>query len=65
LKRTRSNTDRRVFDLTLTRKGEAVAAEIPDIALPVLNGRVKSFTKAEFKELLRLLGKFIDADIAR
>lgn len=65
LKRTRSNTDRRVFDLTLTRKGEAVAAEIPDIALPVLNGRVKSFTKAEFKELLRLLGKFIDADTAR
>ncbi len=65
LKRTRSNTDRRVFDLTLTRKGEAVAAEIPDIALPVLNERVKSFTKAEFKELLRLLGKFIDADTAR
>jgi DNA-binding MarR family transcriptional regulator len=65
LKRTRSNTDRRVFDLTLTRKGEAVAAEIPDIALPVLNGCVKSFTKAEFKELLRLLGKFIDADTAR
>lgn len=65
LKRTRSNTDRRVFDLKLTNKGEAVAAEIPDIALPVLNGRVKSFSKAEFKELLRLLGKFIDADTTR
>ena len=64
-KRTRSNTDRRVFDLKLTNKGEAVAAEIPDIALPVLNGRVKSFSKAEFKELLRLLGKFIDADTTR
>ena len=65
LQRTRSNTDRRVFDLKLTNKGEAVAAEIPDIALPVLNGRVKSFSKAEFKELLRLLGKFIDADTTR
>jgi DNA-binding MarR family transcriptional regulator len=65
LKRSRSNTDRRVIDLKLTRKGEAIAAEIPSIALPVLNGRLKNFSKAEFKELQRLLGKFIDADTQR
>jgi DNA-binding MarR family transcriptional regulator len=65
LKRSRSNTDRRVVDLKLTRKGEAIAAEIPTIALPVLNERVRNFSKAEFKELLRLLGKFIDADTDR
>lgn len=65
LKRTRSNTDRRVVDLTLTRKGEAIAAKVPDIALPVLNERVRNFSKAEFKELLRLLGKFIGTDIDR
>ena len=65
LKRSRSNTDRRVIDLKLTRKGEAIAAEIPNIALPVLNGRLKNFSKAEFKELQRLLGKFIDADTQR
>ncbi|RUL66489.1 MarR family transcriptional regulator [Dyella dinghuensis] len=65
LKRTRSNTDRRVVDLKLTRKGEAIAANIPDMALPVLNERVRNFSKTEFKELLRLLGKFIDADTQR
>jgi DNA-binding MarR family transcriptional regulator len=65
LKRSRSNTDRRVIDLKLTRKGEAIAAEVPNIALPVLNGRLKNFSKAEFKELQRLLGKFIDADTQR
>ncbi|MFC3653182.1 MarR family winged helix-turn-helix transcriptional regulator [Dyella humi] len=65
LKRSRSNTDRRVVDLKLTRKGEAAAAEIPDIALPVLNGRLRNFSKAEFEELQRLLGKFIDADTRR
>jgi DNA-binding MarR family transcriptional regulator len=65
LKRTRSNTDRRVVDLKLTRKGEAIAADIPDIALPVLNARVRNFSKTEFKELLRLLGKFMDADTQR
>jgi DNA-binding MarR family transcriptional regulator len=65
LKRSRSEADRRVFDLRLTTKGDAIAAEIPGIALPVLNGRVKNFSKTEFKELLRLLGKFMDADTPR
>jgi DNA-binding MarR family transcriptional regulator len=65
LKRSRSNTDRRVVDLKLTSKGEAIAAEIPNVAVPVLNARMKNFSKAEFEELLRLLGKFIDAETTR
>lgn len=63
LRRTRRSTDRRVVDLTLTSKGQQVAAAIPDIALPVLNGRLQNFSNEELKELLRLLGKFIDADV--
>jgi DNA-binding MarR family transcriptional regulator len=59
LKRSRSVDDRRVVNLTLTEKGEEVAAQIPEIAPQVLNERLKKFTKAEFEELRRLLRKFI------
>jgi DNA-binding MarR family transcriptional regulator len=59
LKRSRSVGDRRVVNLTLTAKGEEVAARIPEIAPRVLNARLKKFTKAEFEELRRLLRKFI------
>jgi DNA-binding MarR family transcriptional regulator len=59
LERSRSVDDRRVVNLTLTDKGEEVAARIPEIAPQVLNARLKKFTKAEFEELRRLLNKFI------
>jgi DNA-binding MarR family transcriptional regulator len=59
LERSRSTDDRRVVNLALTKKGEEVAAEIPNIAPEVLNARLKKFTKAEFEELSRLLNKFI------
>jgi DNA-binding MarR family transcriptional regulator len=59
LERSRSMDDRRVVNLLLTKKGEEVAAEIPNIAPEVLNARLKKFTKAEFEELCRLLDKFI------
>ena len=59
LKRSRSADDRRVVNLTLTEKGEEVAARIPEIAPQVLNARLRKFTKAEFEELRRLLQKFI------
>jgi DNA-binding MarR family transcriptional regulator len=62
LTRSRSTADRRVFDLKLTRKGETVAAQIPNIAPAVLNARLRNFSKSEFEELLRLLGKFVDVD---
>jgi DNA-binding MarR family transcriptional regulator len=59
LERSRSVDDRRVVNLVLTKKGEAIAGEIPAVAPEVLNVRLKKFTKAEFDELCRLLNKFI------
>jgi len=58
LERSRSVDDRRVINLSLTKKGEEVAAQIPEIAPQVLNARLRKFTKAEFVELRRLLNKF-------
>ncbi|SMG53703.1 MarR family winged helix-turn-helix transcriptional regulator [Paraburkholderia susongensis] len=59
VERSRSVDDRRVVNLTLTKEGQAIAAQIPQIAPKVLNARLRKFTKAEFEELRRLLNKFI------
>lgn len=59
LERSRDDKDRRVVNLTLTRAGTRVAEAIPDIVPPVLNTHLKSFTRAEFEELRRLLAKFV------
>ena len=59
LERSRSLEDRRVVNLALTKKGEEVAAQIPEVAPDVLNAHLKNFNKAEFEELRRLLGKFL------
>src|SRR5258706_9723186 len=61
LARTRSVEDRRVVNLALTEKGQGVAVRIPEVAPDVLNSRLASFTKAEFVEFPRLLGKFLGA----
>ncbi|MGX6565759.1 MarR family winged helix-turn-helix transcriptional regulator [Cupriavidus necator] len=61
LARSRSTSDRRVVNLTLTEKGQAVAAQIPEIVPPVLNVRLKDFTHEEFIEFRRLLIKFAGA----
>jgi DNA-binding MarR family transcriptional regulator len=61
LERSRNLEDRRVVNLTLTKKGLEVANQIPDIAPTVLNARLKRFTKEEFKEFGRLLNKFLEA----
>ncbi|WP_017776823.1 MarR family winged helix-turn-helix transcriptional regulator [Paraburkholderia kururiensis] len=58
LTRSRSAEDRRVVNLKLTPMGDDIAGRIPDIASEVLNRRLQGFTKAEFKEFLRLLRKF-------
>jgi DNA-binding MarR family transcriptional regulator len=59
LERSRSLEDRRVVNLKLTEKGEEVASQLPEIAPLVLNNRLKDFSRAEFKELHRLLFKFL------
>jgi DNA-binding MarR family transcriptional regulator len=58
LERSRSADDRRVINLSLTKKGEEVTAQIPKIAPLVLNARLRKFTKTEFVDLCRLLSKF-------
>ncbi|WP_321915010.1 MarR family transcriptional regulator [Paraburkholderia sp. J11-2] len=60
LERSRDADDRRVVNLHLTAKGQATAAQIPEVAPHVLNARLRKFTKAEFAELNRLLRKFTD-----
>ena len=59
VERSRSLEDRRVVNLKLTEKGEEVASQLPEIAPLVLNNRLKDFSRAEFKELHRLLFKFL------
>ena len=59
LERSRSLEDRRVVNLNPTEKGEEVAIQVPEIVPGVLNNRLKDFSTAEFKELLRLLVKFL------
>ena len=60
LERSRSLEDRRVVNLTLTEKGGEISAQIPEIAPGVLNARLKHFNREEFKELGRLLNKFLE-----
>ena len=60
LTRTRSQDDRRVVNLELTGAGREVALRIAEIAPDVLNARLQCFTKDEFEELRRLLGKFLN-----
>ena len=60
LQRSRSLEDRRVVNLALTKKGEEVAGQIPEVAPDVLNAHLKKFSKAEFEDLRRLLRKFLD-----
>lgn len=59
VERSRSVDDRRVVNLALTKAGEAVTAQIPEIAPKVLNARLHGFTTSEFEELRRLLRKFM------
>jgi len=61
LSRSRSLDDRRVVNLTVTRKGQEVAERIPDVAPKVLNQRLRNFSKEEFAEFRRLLAKFAGA----
>jgi DNA-binding MarR family transcriptional regulator len=61
LVRTRSTDDRRIVNLQLTEKGLQLTKEIPKIAPEVLNDRLKDFTQDEFRELQRLLRKFVNA----
>lgn len=60
IERQRSESDRRVVELTLTAVGRRKVAELLPLAVDGLNNAVASFSKAEFSELVRLLNKLVD-----
>ncbi len=59
LVRERSSSDRRVVNLSLTPRGNEVAAQIPHVLSEVLNEHLRGFSPKEFAQLLDLLRRFI------
>ncbi|HUW38986.1 MAG TPA: MarR family transcriptional regulator [Rhodocyclaceae bacterium] len=59
LLRERSTLDRRVVNVTLTERGQAIAAQIPFTLAEVLNQHLRGFSEAEFKQFLDLLQRFV------
>ncbi len=61
LERNRSQQDRRVVELVLTRAGEQKVDELKPQLVTLLNETLSGFDAAEFAELTRLLNKLIAA----
>jgi len=59
LQRQRSETDRRVVHLALTRKGREAAAEIPAMVSAELQRHLAGFSTAERQTLLQLLTRML------
>ena len=59
LQRTRSSTDRRVVELTLTEQGRALTTLIPHHLAAVYNAGLAGFTAEEFVTLKQLLRRII------
>jgi DNA-binding MarR family transcriptional regulator len=57
--RTRSNSDRRVVELTLTDTGRAATARIPYNLSRAYNAQLAGFTASEFTDLKALLRRLI------
>lgn len=57
IERLRSDEDRRVVHLHLTKAGEATAEEVPHVLAAVNNDFLRGFSEAEWKQLRKLLGR--------
>jgi DNA-binding MarR family transcriptional regulator len=57
IERLRSDEDRRVVYLSLTKAGEAAAAKVPHVLAAVNNDFLRGFSEAEWKQLRKLLGR--------
>jgi DNA-binding MarR family transcriptional regulator len=57
IERLRSDEDRRVVHLHLTKAGEAVAEKVPHVLASVNNDFLRGFSEAEWKQLRKLLGR--------
>jgi DNA-binding MarR family transcriptional regulator len=59
VERVRSETDRRVVHLRLTKDGEAAAEQVPDVLAAVNNDLLRGFTKQEWTTLKELLQRML------
>ena len=59
IERVRSETDRRVVHLRLTRDGEAAAEQVPHVLAAVNNDFLRGFTKAEWGEMKDFLQRML------
>jgi DNA-binding MarR family transcriptional regulator len=57
IERARSDEDRRVVNLRLTKAGEETAKKVPHILASVNNDFLRGFSEAEWKQLRKLLGR--------
>lgn len=60
IERKRSEADRRVVNLELTAAGHRKVTELLPLIVDNLNNILGDFSKTEFAELVRLLGKLMD-----
>jgi DNA-binding MarR family transcriptional regulator len=57
--RTRSESDRRIVELSLTGRGRDAAAQLPVIGASVLNAQLAGFSRAELDLLIGMLARII------
>jgi DNA-binding MarR family transcriptional regulator len=57
IERLRSDEDRRVVNLRLTKAGEAAAEKVPHVLAAVNNDFLRGFSEAEWKQLRKLLAR--------
>ena len=61
--RTRSEADRRVVHLQLTKAGEAAVAKVPKVLASVNNDFLRGFTEDEWIQLRALLGRMAERGV--
>jgi DNA-binding MarR family transcriptional regulator len=57
VERVRSESDRRVVHLRLTKAGEAVVAEVPHVLAAVNNDFLRGFSENEWKQMRKLIAR--------
>jgi DNA-binding MarR family transcriptional regulator len=59
IERVRSDEDRRVVNLRLTRAGETAADKVPHVLAAVNNDFLRGFSESEWKQLRKLLARLV------
>src|SRR5262252_2271172 len=64
IERARSDEDRRVVNLRLTKSGNAIAEQVPHILAAVNNDFLRGFSETEWKQLRKLLARLTANGVA-